>query len=140
MLRWARLLLRKVARPLGTALTALAGVIRQPAAAAALFGGSAGVTLCYALALAASTRAFGIGLGLPAILAIFLGGSAVGSLAVTPGGLGALEGALAGGLTAAGAASGPAIAAVLTYRLITYWLPVVPGFVAFRVLRRGGTI
>jgi undecaprenyl-diphosphatase len=47
---------------------------------------------------------------------------------------------LVAGLTAAGAASGPAIAAVLTYRLITYWLPVIPGFVAFRVLRRSGSI
>jgi uncharacterized membrane protein YbhN (UPF0104 family) len=28
----------------------------------------------------------------------------------------------------------------LSYRLITYWLPVVPGLVAFRVLRRSGTL
>ncbi|HEY0397017.1 MAG TPA: flippase-like domain-containing protein, partial [Acidimicrobiia bacterium] len=120
--------------------SALAAVVRRPAAAAALFGGSAGVTLCYALALAGCTRAFGLALGLPAVIAIFLGGSAVGSVSVTPGGLGVLEGALAAGLTAAGAASGPAIAAVLTYRLITYWLPVIPGFAAYRVLRRSGSI
>src|SRR5581483_2967173 len=125
---------------LRTAAASLLGVLRRPPAAAALFGGSAGITLCYALALAASTRAFGIGLGLPAIIAVFLGGSAVGSVSVTPGGLGALEGALAAGLTAAGAPSGPAIAAVLTYRLITYWLPVIPGFVAFRLLRRSGSV
>ena len=140
LVRWARLLVQRVAQPLRTAASALAAVIRRPAAAAALFGGSAGVTLCYALALVASTRAFGLGLGLPAIIAIFLGASAVGSVSVTPGGLGALEGALAAGLTAAGAASGPAIAAVLTYRLITYWLPVIPGFAAYRVLRRIGGI
>jgi undecaprenyl-diphosphatase len=140
MVRWARLLVQRVAQPLRTATSALAAVVRRPAAAAALFGGSAGVTLCYALALAGCTRAFGLGLGLPAVIAIFLGGSAVGSVSVTPGGLGVLEGALAAGLTAAGAASGPAIAAVLTYRLITYWLPVVPGFAAYRVLRRSGSI
>jgi undecaprenyl-diphosphatase len=101
-----------------------------------LFGGSAGLTLCYGLALAACTRAFGLGLGLPVVIAVFLGGAAVGSVSAAPGGLGAVEGALVAGLTAAGAASGPAIAAVLTYRLITYWLPVIPGFVAYRVLRR----
>lgn len=140
LVRWARLLVQRFAQPLRAAASALVAVIRRPTAAAALFGGSAGVTLCYALALAASTRAFGLGLGLPAIIAIFLGGSAVGAVSVTPGGLGALEGALAAGLTAAGAASGPAIAAVLTYRLITYWLPVLPGFVAFRILRRSGSI
>jgi uncharacterized membrane protein YbhN (UPF0104 family) len=35
---------------------------------------------------------------------------------------------------------GSAVAAVLVYRLITYWLPVLPGAVAFRLLRRQGTI
>jgi len=64
----------------------------------------------------------------------------VGSVSVTPGVLGALEGALAAGLTAAGAASGPAISAVLTYRLIISWLPVIPGFVAFCLLRRSGSV
>jgi undecaprenyl-diphosphatase len=140
MIRWARLLVQRFAEPLRSAASALVAVIRRPLRAAAVFGGSAGLTLCYALALAACTRAFGIGLDLPVIIAVFLGGAALGSVSVTPGGLGALEGALVAGLTAAGAPSGPAIAAVLTYRLITYWLPVIPGFIAFRLLRRSGSI
>jgi undecaprenyl-diphosphatase len=47
-----------------------------------------------------------------------------------------LEASLVAGLTSAGAAAGPAVAAVLAYRLITYWLPTVPGVVAFQQLRR----
>jgi membrane-associated phospholipid phosphatase/uncharacterized membrane protein YbhN (UPF0104 family) len=123
-----------------TALRSLAGVIRRPRAAAALFAGSAGVTAGYALALAATAQAMSIGLPVSTIVAIYLGGAAVAAAAPTPGGLGALEAALVAGLTAAGAATGPAVATVLSYRLITYWLPVLPGLVAFRVLRRSGSL
>jgi uncharacterized membrane protein YbhN (UPF0104 family) len=31
--------------------------------------------------------------------------------------------------------SGAAVAAVLVYRLLTFWLPLVPGFIAFRYLQ-----
>jgi undecaprenyl-diphosphatase len=71
---------------------------------------------------------------------VYLGAAAIGSVAPTPGGLGALEAALAAGFVAAGAPSGPAVATVLTYRLITYWLPVLPGVVFYRLLRRNGSL
>jgi undecaprenyl-diphosphatase len=134
--RWAGRLRARVGRPVREGASALVGALRHPASAAALFGGSAGVTLGYVLALAACTHAFGVGVGLPVVTAVYLGGSAVASVAPTPGGLGALEGSLVAGLTAAGAPAGPAIAAVLTFRLITYWLPVMPGLVAYRSFRR----
>jgi len=40
------------------------------------------------------------------------------------------------GLGALGVTPGPAVAAVITYRLITYWLPVAPGVVALHRVRR----
>ncbi len=40
------------------------------------------------------------------------------------------------GLTGVGMAAGPAVSAVLLYRLATYWLPVAPGWLAWRVLQR----
>jgi uncharacterized protein (TIRG00374 family) len=70
----------------------------------------------------------------------YLGGSAVGAASPTPGGLGAVEAALVAGLTALGAPAGPAIAAVLMFRLATFWLPIAPGWFAFRRLRRSGAI
>jgi len=73
-------------------------------------------------------------------MVIYLGGSAVGSFAPTPGGLGGVEAALAAGLTVAGAATGPAVAAVLSFRALTYWLPVLPGVVTFRVLQRNDIV
>ena len=58
----------------------------------------------------------------------------------TPGNLGALEAALVVGLTGIGVPAGPSVAGVLTFRLITYWLPTAPGFLAFRVLQRRGVV
>jgi uncharacterized membrane protein YbhN (UPF0104 family) len=57
-----------------------------------------------------------------------------------PGALGAPEAILVAGLTGAGLASSPVVAAALTYRLLTYWLPPVPGFLAIRWLRHRGAL
>jgi uncharacterized membrane protein YbhN (UPF0104 family) len=54
----------------------------------------------------------------------------------TPDDLGAIEAALVAGLTGIGVPPGPAVSAVLTYRLATYWLPVIPGWAAWRLLQR----
>ena len=138
--RWGGRIRARVAPTARTALKSLADVARRPKSAVALFGGAAGVTAGYTCALAATAQAMSLGLPLTTIVAIYLGGAAVAAVAPTPGGLGAIEAALVAGLTAAGAATGPAVATVLAYRLITYWLPVVPGVVALRVLRRSGTL
>jgi uncharacterized membrane protein YbhN (UPF0104 family) len=39
-----------------------------------------------------------------------------------------------------GAAAGPAVAGVLAFRLLTFWLPILPGWLAYRALRATGTI
>ena len=131
---------RRLRAPLGGALGGLVGALRSPARAAALFGGSAGTTAFYALALAASLEAFGGGLDVVQVTAVYLGGAAISGVAPTPGGLGAMEAALVAGLTALGEASGPAIAAVLGFRLLTFWLPTLPGFFALRWLRKEGAV
>lgn len=114
---------------------ALHAVLTRPSRAAVLFGSAASLTLLPALALAASVRAVGVEADLASVFAVYLGGSAIASVSPTPGNLGAVEAALTAGLTAIGVPIGPAIAAVLVYRLITFWLPVVPGFLAFRALQ-----
>jgi hypothetical protein len=53
-----------------------------------------------------------------------------------PGGIGAFEAAAIVGLTGVGLANGPAVSAVVLYRLATYWLPVAPGWLCWRVLQR----
>jgi undecaprenyl-diphosphatase len=114
----------------------LASVVRQPRRAAALFGSSAGLTISYGLVLAASVMACGGEVSLLAVFAVYLGGTAVASVSPTPGNVGAVEVVLSAGLTTVGVAPASAVAAVLIYRLFTFWLPVAPGFVAFRFLQQ----
>jgi undecaprenyl-diphosphatase len=68
--------------------------------------------------------------------AIYLAGSAVATAAPTPGGVGALEAALIAGLVAAGMSHTIALPAVFLYRLATFWLPILPGWVCFSWLKR----
>src|SRR5262249_61740289 len=99
------------------------------------------ITLAYIGAFAASSEALGGGPGIAPIGAVYLGAAAIAAAAPSPGGLGALEAALVAGLTGVGMAAGPAVSAVLLYRLATYWLPVAPGWLCWRGLqRRGGAI
>ena len=115
------------------------GSLRQAAASPVklglLLGGSALITLAYIAALAASVQAFGPGPGLVALGAVYLGAAALAAAAPTPGGLGAIEAALVAGLTGVGMQPGPAVSAVLLYRLATYWLPVLPGWLCWRFLQ-----
>ena len=55
-----------------------------------------------------------------------------------PGGIGAVEAALVGSFTLVGVDSATATAGVLLYRLLTFWVPVLPGFYAFYWLERRG--
>ncbi len=47
-----------------------------------------------------------------------------------------MEAALVAGLTGVGMESGQAVAAVLSYRLLTYWIPILPGWLSFHYLER----
>jgi glycosyltransferase 2 family protein len=129
---------RRIAGPLKRAAGDLVRVVRRPAQAAQLFAGNIGVTLGNALALAACLAAFHANAGLLEVVVVYLGGSAVASVSPTPGALGAIEAALVAGLTGVGVAAGPAVAGVLAFRLVTFWAPTIPGFFAFRVVRRRG--
>ena len=62
--------------------------------------------------------------------------AAVAAVSPTPGGLGSFETAAIAGLNGIGLSSGTAVSAVLTFRLATYWLPVLPGWLSLRLLQR----
>lgn len=135
--RWTRKQLIPGAR-------AAAGSLRQAAASPVklglLFGGSALITLAYIAGLDASVQAFGGGPGLVVLGAVYLAAAALAAAAPTPGGLGAIEAALVAGLTGVGMQPGPAVSAVLLYRLATYWLPVLPGWLCWRSLQHRGYV
>jgi len=135
--RWTRKKLIPGAR---SAVGSLRQAAASPVKLGLLLGGSALITLAYIAALAASAQAFGGGPGLIVLGAVYLGAAALAAAAPTPGGLGAIEAALVAGLTGVGMQPGPAVSAVLLYRLATYWLPVLPGWLCWRSLQHQGYV
>jgi undecaprenyl-diphosphatase len=115
----------------------IASTLRHPGKVALLLGGSALVTFSYLVALFFAVEAFGGShLSFAQIGSIYLVASAIATVAPTPGGLGALEAAAIAGLVAAGMPNAVAVPSVFLYRLATFWIPVVPGWVALTYLER----
>ena len=133
-----RLAMRSLVPVLARAFDGVTDVIRRPVKVMLLIGGSATVTFLYLTTLYFSVEAFGGGLAFATVGAVFLVGSAVAQAAPTPGGLGAVEAALIGGLVAAGLDNEVAVPAVFMYRLFTFWVPVIPGWISFQWLERNG--
>ncbi|NRQ34066.1 flippase-like domain-containing protein [Nonomuraea sp. NN258] len=94
------------------------------------------ITLSFVACLDACVAAFGHDISFTAVAVVFMTANAIGSAAPTPGGLGAVETALIFGLTVAGVDKTVATSAVLLYRLLTFWLPVLPGWASFTYLQR----
>jgi uncharacterized membrane protein YbhN (UPF0104 family) len=118
-----------------SAAASLRTVAASPVKLTLLAGGSALITLAYIGGLVASVEAFGGRAGIAEIGAVYLGAAVIAAASPTPGGLGAIEAALVAGLTGIGVPPGPAVSAVLAYRLATYWLPVIPGWLCLRILQ-----
>jgi len=102
--------------PLGPRATV--GVV---AIATAVWLGDFGCLLCAFRAVHASIPWHGVLLAYGAAVV-------AGSLPIVPGGLGIVEGSLAVVLVAYGASRLPAVAAVLAFRIVNYWLAIVVGW------------
>jgi uncharacterized protein (TIRG00374 family) len=70
------------------------------------------------------------------VLLAYAAASLLGMIPITPGGLGFVEAGLAGLLGLAGVGAGPAAVATLAYRLVSFWLPLPAGGIAYVVARR----
>jgi len=127
---------RSLAPRLRQAVSGLGAVVSSPSRLAALFGGSALLTIAYAVCLVCSARAVGIGSPPSELAIVYLTAAIVATVAPTPGGLGPAEAAYAAALGAIGVAAGPAIACVLVFRLMTFWLPIAPGYWTMRLMER----
>jgi uncharacterized membrane protein YbhN (UPF0104 family) len=108
----------------------------SPQRAVRLWGGSATVTLGYVIAFVAATltvssHTAGLGTALAYLVAL-----PIASVWPIPGGVVVLDTLLVAGLLLDGASIVPAIVAVLLFRLITYWLVILPGFFAYRRVTR----
>jgi uncharacterized protein (TIRG00374 family) len=112
----------------------LVELVRDPKRFAIIVLGCAGTTLGMALTLWASIEAFGGGTTFVTVTVVTMVGGTLASAAPTPGGVGAVEAALIGGLAAFGVPTAIAVPSVLLYRVLTVWLPVFAGWPIMRWL------
>jgi uncharacterized membrane protein YbhN (UPF0104 family) len=117
-------------------LRAVGDLLLRPRCCAMLIVGCLGVTVGQLLTLQGAVGAVGGHLGWETLLVTLMGSAAARSALPSPGGVGPIEAALVGGLTAVGLGFGAAAAAVAVYRTAGHWLPVMGGMVSARVLRR----
>jgi uncharacterized membrane protein YbhN (UPF0104 family) len=130
----------RVSPMLSTTWPRLLESARQPRRIAMGIGGALLLNLTYAAALFAAVSAYGGELAYATVGFVYLAAGAVGSAAPTPGGIGAVELALASGLTAAGLDGSTAVQAALLFRAVTFWIPMVPGWLSFTYLQRQGAL
>jgi uncharacterized protein (TIRG00374 family) len=83
----------------------------------------------------ASFHAFGAAPEVPVVVMCYFVGM-LGNTLPLPGGIGGVDGGMIGAFIAFGAHSGVAIVAVLAYRAFAFWLPTLPGAIAYLQLRR----
>ncbi|HXB50547.1 MAG TPA: alpha/beta fold hydrolase [Streptosporangiaceae bacterium] len=92
--------------------------------------------LADAAVLVVSIRAAGAPVPWNDLLLVYGSGVAAQSLNITPGGLGVAEGTLSLALVATGLRVSQALAAVLLYRLASFWLVAVAGWMVLWLLHR----
>ena len=144
----AFLLVPRLRRWLGTAvrprlkevMADLAELAHEPKRLALIVLGCGTTTLGSALALWSSIGAFGGGATFVTVTIVTMVGGTLASAAPTPGGVGAVEAALIGGLAAFGVPTAVAVPSVLLYRVLTCWLPVFIGWPVMRWLAKNDMI
>jgi uncharacterized membrane protein YbhN (UPF0104 family) len=109
---------------------------KRPAALFSALGLSLVLTATYVTIFFFCTVAVGIQLEIQHVFLVFTIGMIVGTATPTPGGLVGAEAGLTGGLIAYGVSPDMALAAALVYRFLTYWLPLLPGFIVFVRIRK----
>lgn len=126
----------RAARNVRAQLSVLVAVVRNPRRAVQLWLGSFAVPVLHCLTLYAVLLSLGGGVPFLPVALAYLVASSVSAVVPSPGGFGALDVALVAGLVAVGTPSATALATVLAYRLLTVWVPLVPGACVLAVLVR----
>ncbi|MGB7143412.1 flippase-like domain-containing protein, partial [Mycobacterium sp.] len=135
--RW----LATAVRPkLNEIVTDIINVAREPKRLALIVLGCTGTTLGAALTLWTSVEAFGGHATFVTVTVVTMVGGTLASAAPTPGGVGAVEAALIGGLAAFGVPAAVSVPSVLLYRVLTCWLPVFIGWPVMRWLTRNDMV
>ncbi|MCL2850071.1 MAG: flippase-like domain-containing protein, partial [Micrococcales bacterium] len=130
----------RIVPTLRTVWPPLLEMLSQPRRLALALTGNLMMTMGYVLAFEACLQALGQNVALVQVAIIYLTGNTAGAVIPTPGGMGTVELALAGGLTAVGLNPGIAASVAVLFRVLTYWLRIPFGWTAMRVLQRRGEL
>jgi uncharacterized protein (TIRG00374 family) len=103
---------------------------------AQLLGGAILGKIANIVAFWLSALAFDVDISFPKAGALYMIASTIGSAVPTPGGVGGIEAALTAALLSFGVDSASAAGIVLLFRLLTFWLPTVPGYAFLQYTRR----
>lgn len=136
LLTWSDWIWRKATGLLVGVIQAISGYRQNYGDVLLAFAASMCLSIVYALALTATCQAVGIILPFNQILVIYSIGLLAGTVTPTPGGLVGVEAGMIAGFSAYDIPTEVAVAVTLLYRLITYWLPIIPGYLAFRAVQR----
>jgi len=109
--------------------------MRHPSSGALAFGGAVGFWAANIAILWASFHAFQVSVPLGVVIQGFFLGMVANLFPLAPGGVGAVDAGMIGAFVLFGLPSTAVFAAVLTYRVIAFWLPIPPGIIAFFQLR-----
>jgi uncharacterized membrane protein YbhN (UPF0104 family) len=133
--RWRRFLVGWTRRLLTEAVGAFRGV-QSPRRLVMLLGGNLSSEVLFAFSLQIFVYSLGYHVGLAELILINVSVSLLSGILPIPGGIGVVEGGLTYGLVLAGLPEETAFAAVLMYRIASFYLPPVWGFFALRWLER----
>lgn len=129
--------LRRIVRAFLTAALTDARLLHaRPSRALALWGGSLAYPALQAAGLVAVTLALGMPIPVAHVALAYLAATCLATMVPTPGGIGSVDAALTIALVATGATAATAASAVLGYRIITVWLPLLPAALTLGALVR----
>lgn len=136
ILAWFKKLRGEVYRTVLGMLKDIVGYGNHPLRLLAALTSSVGLTSLYTACLWMCSYAIGVDLSFGQALVVLSFGVAGSTAIPTPGGLGGAEAGLFAGLIAYRVPASEALAIVLIYRFLTYWLALVFGTVAWIYIRR----
>ena len=129
-----------VVRPDRRSLARLWSMTEDPVRLAGMVASALALALVNALVVLAAVRAFGAAGSVGPVLLVGLLVPVIVVVAPTPDGAGLVEAFLVLGLIWAGLGAGAAVAAMVLVRLVTFWIPMLPGWIALRRLERSGVL
>jgi uncharacterized protein (TIRG00374 family) len=136
--RHSRIAQRLAAAPatIATGLRTAIDYVRHPKLGALAVGGAVGFWAANIGILWASFEAFGGDVPLGVLVQGFFLGMAANLIPSPAGGVGSVDAGMIGAFVLFDLPTGTVFPAVLTYRLIAFWLPIPPGVVAYFQLRK----